>query len=124
MLHRTTMVDKIENKQEQLKASPKVDIEVKNPKIAKAIDKEFSQYIENKDEWKKTIESLHGESKKLNKDITEKIEKQFEEQVSSGEIVKVMQNLEKEIGQKGYEEVRRNRGVGLIIPMQLMLREI
>lgn len=91
------MVDKIDGKKEQVQSSPKVDIEITHPRIARQVDKEFSQYIENKDEWKEAIDGLRGESKKLNRNIMEKIEKQFEDQVSSGEILTIMAKLEEEI---------------------------
>lgn len=109
------------NKKEASTA-PKADIEIKNARIAQQVDKEFSQYIENKDEWKQSIDKLRTEARGLHKGIMENVEKQFEEQFSSGELLTHLQNIKSDIAQNGPETTMRNRGAGYTLPLQLILR--
>lgn len=121
-----TMVDRIDGKndsQEKAKQGPAVDVEVKNAAVAAKIDQEFSKYIENQNDWKESMQALNKESTALHKGIFETIEQQFEAQISSGDIIKVLNDLQNDITTNGPDAARRNRGAGLIIPVQLVLRE-
>lgn len=109
------------NKKES-SSTPKPDIEIKNARIAQQVDKEFSQYIEKKDEWKETVDKLRTEARGLHKNIMESIEKQFEDQFSSGELLTHLQNIKSDIAQNGPEATLRNRGAGYTLPLQLILR--
>ncbi len=120
MPFREDATDKQEKKEQD--STPKADIEIKHPWIAQQVDKEFSQYIENQEDRKESMEKLSKESKALHKTIMEGIEKQFEAQFSSGEMLSYLQQLKTDIDQNGSESVLRNRGVGYTMPLQLILR--
>lgn len=85
-----------QDKTERGKGFPKVDIEVKNVKVAKEIQKQFEGFVAKTPEWKE-IENMKTDAKKLNAEMQKSFNEQFERQVDSGEIVQVLYKIEKDI---------------------------